>query len=56
MPALDHNGGFVLSAFLITVGVLGGYLLYLRSRLSGLRRRVERPPADARAEGALTQP
>jgi CcmD family protein len=51
MPSLDHNGGFVLSAFLITVVVLGGYALYLRSRLSGLRRRLERPRPAPRPEG-----
>jgi hypothetical protein len=50
--AFDHNGGFVVSAFLITVGVIGCYALYLRSRLSGLRQRLERgeatePPASA---------
>jgi hypothetical protein len=50
---LDHNGGFVLSALLITVAVLGGYLLYLRSRLAGLRRQLarERPAASVGAEG-----
>jgi predicted Na+-dependent transporter len=32
--------GFVLSAFVITVVVLGLYAAYLRSRLSGLRRRT----------------
>ncbi len=42
----DHNGGFVVSAFLITVGVIGCYALYLRSRLTGLRQRVERGEAS----------
>jgi hypothetical protein len=36
---MDHNGIFVISAFSITVIVLAGYSAYLRSRLSGLRRR-----------------
>ncbi|MBV9356547.1 MAG: CcmD family protein [Chloroflexi bacterium] len=50
----DHNSGFVVSAFLITIGVIGGYALYLRSRLTGLRQRLERgglaePPASAAA-------
>ena len=36
---LDHNGGYVLAAFGITVVVLGGYAAYLRSRLTGMRRR-----------------
>jgi CcmD family protein len=40
MPVLDHNAGYVVSAFAITWLVLGGYLLYLRSRLSALRRRA----------------
>ena len=31
---------FVLSAFCITVIVLGAYAAYLRSRLSGMRRRA----------------
>ncbi|GAC1318157.1 MAG: hypothetical protein NVSMB2_12650 [Chloroflexota bacterium] len=38
MPALDHNGGFLVSAFVITVIVLGGYALYLWSRLRGASR------------------
>jgi CcmD family protein len=41
----DQNGGFVVSAFLITIGVIGGYALYLRSRLTGLRQRLERGEA-----------
>ena len=40
MLGLDHNAPFLLSAFGITVVVLGGYGLYLRSRLSALRRRA----------------
>jgi hypothetical protein len=40
MLGLDHNAPFLLSAFGITVLVLGGYGLYLRSRLLGLRRRA----------------
>jgi hypothetical protein len=39
MLGLDQNGVYVLSALSITVVVLGGYGLYLRSRLLGLRRR-----------------
>jgi CcmD family protein len=37
---LDHYAPFLLSAFAITVVVLAGYALYLRSRLNGLRRRA----------------
>jgi hypothetical protein len=40
---------FVISAFCISVIVLGAYAAYLRSRLSGLRRRVTAPPADQSA-------
>jgi CcmD family protein len=36
---LDHYAPFLLSAFGITLVVLVGYVLYLRSRLAGLRRR-----------------
>ena len=42
MLTLDQNGGYVLWAFAITVVVLAGYALYLRSRLLGLRRRAVR--------------
>lgn len=42
MLTLDQNGGYVLWAFAITVVVLAGYALYLRSRLLGLRRRAAR--------------
>jgi hypothetical protein len=37
---LDHYASFLLSAFGITVVVLAGYALYLRSRLTGVRRRA----------------
>jgi heme exporter protein D len=37
---LDHYAPFLLSAFGITLVVLVGYVLYLRSRLGGLRRRA----------------
>jgi hypothetical protein len=40
MPALDHNAPYLLSAFGITVVVLGGYGLYLWSRLKAVRDRV----------------
>lgn len=40
MLGLDHYAPFLLSAFGITVVVLVGYALYLRSRLQGLRRRL----------------
>jgi heme exporter protein D len=37
---LDHYALFLLSAFGITLIVLLGYALYLRSRLQGVRRRA----------------
>jgi predicted lipid-binding transport protein (Tim44 family) len=37
---LDQYAPFLLSAFGITLLVLVGYLLYLRSRLTGARRRA----------------
>lgn len=40
MLGLDHYASYLLSAFGITVAVLVCYGLYLRSRLSGLRRRL----------------
>jgi hypothetical protein len=40
MFGLDHNGPFLLAALCITVVVLAGYGLYLRSRLVGARRRA----------------
>ncbi len=45
---LDQYGGFLIAAFAITCAVLGGYGLYLRSRLSGLRRALhaEQPLRD----------
>ena len=46
MLGLDHNAPYLLSAFSITVVVLGGYGLYLRSRLGGVRRRAVAIRAD----------
>ena len=46
MLGLDHNAPFLLSAFGITVVFLGGYGLYLRSRLTGVRRRAAVAAAD----------
>jgi hypothetical protein len=40
MLGLDHYAGYLLSAFGVTVVVLGLYGLYLRSRLMALRRRA----------------
>jgi hypothetical protein len=41
MLGLDHNAPYLLSAFGITALVLIGYVLYLRSRLMGVRRRTQ---------------
>jgi hypothetical protein len=41
MPELDHYGAYLLSAFGVTVVMLGVYALYLRSRLVGARRRAQ---------------
>ena len=40
MLGLDHNAAYLLWALGITIVVLGGYGLYLRSRLMALRRRA----------------
>ncbi len=39
MLGLDQYGGFLISALIVTAVVFAGYLLYLRSRLTALRRR-----------------
>jgi hypothetical protein len=43
MLGLDHNAPYLLWALGITVVVLGTYGLYLRSRLTSLRRRAASP-------------
>ena len=40
MLGLDQNGVYLVTAFAITVAVLGGYTLYLWSRVRALRRRA----------------
>jgi hypothetical protein len=47
MLGLDQNGVYLVSAFAITVAVLGGYTLYLWSRLRALRRRAEQAQEQA---------
>ena len=51
MPALDHYAPFLLSAFGITFVVLLGYVLYLRSRLQGARRRATAMGSDGDPSG-----
>jgi len=50
MLGLDHNAAYLLWAFGITVVVLGAYGLYLRSRLTAVRRRVLRQAQDERVD------
>jgi hypothetical protein len=38
MPSLDHNGGYVVATFAITVTVLAGYFMYVLARLRGVER------------------
>ena len=54
MPALDHNAPFLISAFVITVAVLGGYALYLRSRVRGYsgRKVAAAAPSVSTAQAA----
>ena len=44
MLGLDHNAPFLLVAFGLTVVVLAGYALYLRSRLTAARRAAAQLP------------
>jgi hypothetical protein len=44
MLGLDQNGVYLLAALGITILVLAGYGLYLRSRLLGLKRRFGGQP------------
>ena len=52
MPELDHYGGYLISAFLVTFVVLVGYGLYLRSRLLAARRRLAASGYSARKVNA----
>ena len=52
--ALDHYAPFLLSAFGITVAVLLAYVLYLRSRLIGVRRRYSARNVNAAAPRVTT--
>lgn len=56
MPALDHNGAFLISAFALTVVVLGGYASYLWSRLRGVRRAMARSGGDQSARNVNAAP
>jgi hypothetical protein len=53
MLGLDQYAPYVLSAFGITVVVLGGYGLYLRSRLAGLKRRTAYSARNVRAAAPI---
>lgn len=56
MPHLDAYGPFVYSAFVVTWLVLGAYLLYLRSRIAGARRRQQRLRELKRAATSTQSP
>jgi hypothetical protein len=47
MLGLDHNAPYLLVAFGLTVVVLLGYTLYLRSRLAALRRATAGLPDES---------
>jgi hypothetical protein len=51
---LDHYAAFLLSAFTITVVVLGVYAMYLRSRLLAVRRRYSGRNVSAAAPRLTT--
>ena len=53
MLGLDQYAPYVLSAFGITVLVLGGYALYLRSRLLSARRRSSYSGRKVRAAAPI---
>ncbi len=55
MLGLDQNGVYLLSAMGITIVVLAGYGLYLRSRLVGLRRRAAAASVRGDQAGAAQQ-
>jgi hypothetical protein len=54
MLGLDHYAPYLLSALGITVVVLAGYGLYLRSRLTAARRRYSGRKASAAAPMVTT--
>jgi hypothetical protein len=56
MLGLDQNGVYVLSALAITIIVLGGYGLYLRSRLNGLKRRAADDQSARNVRAAAPMP
>jgi hypothetical protein len=56
MPGLDQYGSFLIAALVITVLVLGGYLLYVWSRLQALRRRVAADQSDSNVSTAAPIP
>jgi hypothetical protein len=56
MLGLDQNGVYLVAAFVITVLVLGGYTLYVRSRLAAARRRKAHAEQDAVEQTASARP
>jgi hypothetical protein len=56
MPGLDQNASFLIWALAITIVVLGGYALYLRSRLIALRKRAARDQSERKVSTAAPMP
>jgi len=56
MLGLDQNGVYLVAAFVITVLVLGGYTLYVRSRLGAARRRKAHAEQEAVEQAADARP
>jgi hypothetical protein len=56
MLGLDQNGVYLVAALLITVLVLGGYTLYVRSRLTAARRRKAHAEQDEVQQAADARP
>jgi hypothetical protein len=56
MPGLDQNASFLIWALAITIVVLGGYALYLRSRLVALRKRARNSQSARNVSTAAPMP
>ena len=56
MPNLDQNGSFLMWALVITIVCLGGYALYLRSRLVALRKRAGKNQSERNVSTAAPMP
>jgi len=56
MLGLDQNGSFLIWALAITIAVLAGYALYVRSRLLALRRRSAQAQSERNVSTAAPMP